>query len=130
VHFGNRTLGLSQAVAESKGWKSSAPDNVMNVEEVTENGDKVTVVWAARGTHTGEGLGVKPTHRQVAMRDKSEFLIKNGKIVEVWNSEYRTELFRQIGVSKTQAFMFFATEKVLATLDPIIPDRLYAMMFE
>ena len=130
VHFGNRTLGLSQAVAEGKGWKSSAPDMFMNVEEVTENGDKVTVVWSARGTHTGQGLGVKPTRRQVSMRDRTVFLIKNGKIVEAWNSEYRTELFRQLGVSKTQAFMFFTTEKVLATLDPIIPDRFYAFLFE
>ena len=130
VHFGNRTMGLSQAVAEGKGWKSSAPDMFMNVEQVTENGDKVTVVWSVRGTHTGEGLGVKPTRRQVSMRDRTEFLIKNGKVVEAWNSEYRTELFRQLGVSKTQAFMFFTTEKVLATLDPIIPDRFYAFLFD
>src|SRR5215471_14776525 len=44
VHFGNRTIGLSQAVAEGKGWKSAAPDLFMNVEQVTEDGDRVTVV--------------------------------------------------------------------------------------
>jgi fatty acid desaturase len=41
-----------------------------------------------------------------------------------------TELFRQLGVSKTRAFMFFTTEKMLAALDPIIPNRLYAFVFD
>jgi predicted ester cyclase len=128
VHFGNRTLGLSQAVAEGKGWKSAAPDLFMNVEEVTENGDKVTVVWSARGTHTGQGLGVKPTRRQISMRDRSVFLIKNGKIVEAWNSEYRPELFRQLGVSKTTASMFDTTERVWAAISQMLPDPLYASL--
>jgi predicted ester cyclase len=128
VHFGNRTLGLSQAVAEGKGWKGAAPDLFMNVEEVTENGDKVTVVWSARGTHTGQGLGVKPTRRQFSMRDRSVFLIKNGKIVEAWNSEYRPELFRQLGVSKTTASMFDATERVWATISQMLPDPFYASL--
>ena len=128
VHFGNRTLGLSQAVAEGKGWKSASPDLLMNVEQVTEAGDKVTVVWSARGTHTGQGLGVKPTRRQVSMRDKTVFLIKNGKIVEAWNSEYRQELFRQLGVSKTAASMLEGAEDVWASLSRIFPDPLYASL--
>lgn len=128
VHFGNRTLGLSQAVAEAKGWKSASPDLLMNVEQVTEAGDKVTVVWSARGTHTGQGLGVKPTRRQVSMRDKTVFLIKNGKIVEAWNSEYRQELFRQLGVSKTAASMLENAEDVWASLRRIFPDPLYASL--
>lgn len=125
VHFGNRTVGLSQAVAEGKGWKSAAPDLAMNVEEISENGDKVTVVWSARGTHTGQGLGTKPTRRQVSMRDKSVFQIKNGKIVEVWNNEYRQELFRQLGVSKTTASMLDTTERLWAAMSEIFPDPLY-----
>jgi len=128
VHFGNRTLGLSQAVAEGKGWKSAAPDLSMNVENVTENGDKVTVFWAARGTHTGQGLGAQPTRKQVSMRDRTVFLFKNGKIVEAWNSEYRQELFRQLGVSKTTASMFDTTEKLWAAAAQLFPDPLYASL--
>jgi predicted ester cyclase len=128
VHFGNRTVGLSQAVAEGKGWKSAAPDMFMNVENISENGDKVTVTWSAKGTHTGQGLGVKPTRRQVSMSDRSEFLIKNGKIVEVWNSEYRTELHRQLGISKTAASMMDRTEDLWATLSARFPDPLYAAL--
>lgn len=125
VHFGNRTMGLSQAVAEGKGWKSAAPDMSMNVESVSENGDKVTVVWSAHGTHTGQGLGVKPTGRQASIRDRSEFLIKNGKIVEAWNPEYREKLYRQLGVSKTAASMMEKTEDLWASLSALFPDPLY-----
>jgi predicted ester cyclase len=128
VHFGNRTLGLSQAVAEGKGWKSAAPDLAMNVEQVTENGDRVTVVWSARGTHTGQGLGTKPTRKQISMRDRSEFLIKNGKIVEAWNNEYRPELFRQLGVNKAGISMFDTTERLWAALAQMLPDPLYASL--
>jgi predicted ester cyclase len=128
VHFGNRTMGLAQAVAEGKGWKSAAPDLLMNVEQVSESGDKVTVYWTARGTHTGPGLGAKPTRRQVSMRDKTVFLIKSGKIVEAWNSEYRQELFRQLGVSPTAASMIESTETLWAALSALFPDPLYASL--
>lgn len=128
VHFGNRTVSLSQAVAEGKGWKSAAPDLFMNVESVSQNGDRVTVVWSARGTHTGQGLGVKPTRRQISMRDKSTFLMKNGKIVEAWNSEYRDEIFRQLGVSKTAATMLETGMTLWAAVHDLFPDPLYASL--
>jgi predicted ester cyclase len=128
IHFGGRTVGLSQAVAESRGWKSAAPDMAMNVESVTENGDKVTVVWSARGTHTGQGLGVKPTRRQVSMHNRTEFLIKNGKIVEAWNPEYRDELSRQLGVPKNAISMMEDGFTLLAAVRDLFPDPLYAAL--
>jgi len=128
VHFGNRHLSLSQAVAEGKGWRSAAPDLVMTPEQISEDGDRVTVLWAARGTHTAHGNGLKPTGRQVSMRSKSVFLIKNGKIVEAWNEEYRPELFRQLGVSKTAASMFDTTERLWSAISQMVPDPLYASL--
>lgn len=131
VHFGNsRHLSLEQAMAEGKGWRSAAPDFRMTINNLTVSGDIVNVQWTAIGTHTGQGHGLKPSGKQLTVHGNSRFHVVNGKIVEAWNEEYRPELFRQIGVSKTQAFMFFTTEKVLATLDPIIPDRFYAFLFE
>lgn len=130
IHFGNRTVGLEQAIAESRGWKAASPDSQMSPEQVNANGDRVTVVWTARGTHTGTGLGVRPTGRRFSMRDSSEFLFRNGKIVEVWNHEYRPELFRQLGVSRTQAFMFFTAERVLSAIADFVPHRFYASLFQ
>jgi predicted ester cyclase len=128
VHFGNRTIRLQEAVMEGKGWRSAAPDLVMAIEKIDVKGDMVEVVWEARGTHTGQGHGLKPTGRRVAMRSTSRFRVVNGKIVEAWNEEYRPELFRQIGVSKTQAFMFFAGEKLWTTIGAFIPDSFYSSL--
>jgi len=131
VHFGNsRHLSLEQAMAEGKGWRSASPDARMTINSLTINGDMVNVEWTATGTHTGNGHGLKASGKPVNMRGSSRFHVVNGKIVEAWNEEYRPELFRQLGVSKTQAFMFFTTEKVVAALDPVIPDRFYAFLFE
>jgi predicted ester cyclase len=128
VHFGNRTIRLQEAVVEGKGWKSAAPDLVMAIDQITVNGDMVTVVWQSRGTHTGQGHGLKPTGRRVAMRSTSRFRVVNGKIVEAWNEEYRPELFRQLGVSKTQALLFFTAERMWTAVGAIIPDSIYASL--
>lgn len=129
VHFGNRTLGLQQAVTEGKGWKSAAPDFRMNVQSVTENGDEITVVWSATGTHTGPGLDrAKPTGKRASMHETTRFHIKNGKIVEAWNPAYREELYRQLGISKTAASMFDSTEAIWAAVSQILPDPLYASL--
>ncbi|HWX55573.1 MAG TPA: ester cyclase [Verrucomicrobiae bacterium] len=128
VNFGGRQVALQEAVAEGKGWRSAAPDLVMSVDNITASGDTVTVFWSARGTHTGQGHGLKPTGKRFSMRSRSTFILKNGKIIEARNEEYRPELFRQLGVTKTQALMFFATERLLAAAAPIIPDSFYAVL--
>src|SRR5260370_6459389 len=128
VHFGSRSVRLEEAVAEGKGWRSAAPDLVMTVDQISVNGDMVNVVWTARGTHTGQGHGLKPTGKRISMQGRSQFRVVNGKIVEGWNEEYRPELFRQLGVSKTQAFMFFTAERLLSAIGAIIPDRFYASL--
>jgi predicted ester cyclase len=128
VHFGARNVGLGQAVAEGKGWRSAAPDLVMRINEITAKGDRVTAVWTATGTHTGHGHGLKPTGRRISLHGKSEFRVVNGKIVEAWNEEYRPELFRQLGVSKAAAFMFETADGLWSAMSQILPDRLYALL--
>jgi len=125
VHFGNRTVPLREAVAEGKGWRNAAPNLRMQINQISTNGDMVTVSWTAIGTHTGQGHGLKPTGKQVNLSGRSQFKVVNGKIVEAFNEEYRPQLFHQLGVSKTQASMFYAGEKILAVLNPIVPDRVY-----
>ena len=125
VHFGNRTVPLREAVAEGKGWRNASPNLVMRINQISTNGDMVTVNWTAMGTHTGHGHGLKPTGKQFNMSGRSQFKVVNGKIVEAFNEDYRPELFRQLGVSKTQVSMFYAGEKILAVLNPIVPDRMY-----
>ncbi|HEY6252966.1 MAG TPA: ester cyclase [Candidatus Angelobacter sp.] len=127
--FGNRTLGLGQAVAEGKGWRAAAPDLVMTADQISANGDVVIVTWSAKGTHSREGNGLRPTGKRVNMRGTTEFRFANGKIVEATtNEDYRPQLFRQLGVSKTAASMMDNTEKLWAAVAQLFPDPLYASL--
>jgi len=128
VRFGNRNLGFSQAQTEGKSWKSAAPDLVMKVQQISSNGDKVSINWVATGTHTGQGIGQKATGKHFNMRGTTQFVFKNGKIVEVVNSEYRTELYRQLGIKSTTASMLDETERLWAAVSQILPDPLYASL--
>jgi len=124
VHFGSRNVSLQQAVAEGKGWRSAAPDMVMTINQLTVNGDMVTCVWTCRGTHTGNGHGLKPTGKRILLHGNSRFRVVNGRIVEAWNEEYRPELFKQLGVSKAAAFIYTTADGIWS----LLPDRLYALL--
>lgn len=113
VHHNNKTTSLDQAVAEGKGWRSAAPDLRMTPDEMTVQGDIVTVSWTAKGTHTGRGNGlVRPTGKRILMHGASRFRIVNGKIAEVWNNYDRNEIFRQLGVSPTLAYLYDKAEDI------------------
>ena len=48
-------------------------------------------------THTGRGLGVEPTGRRVRIEGVILVHIRDGRIVEGWNSYDQLGLLRQIG---------------------------------
>ena len=113
VHHNGKTTSLDQAISEGKGWRSAAPDLRMTPDEMSVQGDIVTVSWTARGTHTGKGNGlVRPTGKHILVHGKSRFRIVNGKIAEVWNNYDRNEIFRQLGVSPTMAFLYDKAEDI------------------
>jgi predicted ester cyclase len=120
VHFGTRRIRLDEAVAEGKGWRSAAPNLLMTVDEISENGDMVYVAWTARGTHTGHGHGLRPTGKMVLVKGKSRFRVVNSKIMEAWNEEYRPEVFRQLGVSRPGTFMLLFVLSLWSTIKGVI----------
>lgn len=128
VRFGNRSESLSEAVQEAKEWKNAAPDMRMTVESVSANGDVVTVNWVAQGTHTRPTRGLKPTGKSINVRGRSEFRFANGKIVEATTTEYREELYRQLGVSKRAASFIVTTQDLWASMSQLFPDPLYAFL--
>jgi predicted ester cyclase len=107
IHFGGgRHQSLEQTVAEGKNWRNAAPDLVMTADTVNADNDLVAVTWTAKGTHSGDIPAMKATGKPVALHGTSTFKFANGKIVEAWNSEYRDDLFRQVGVPKTMALLY------------------------
>ena len=120
VHHNNKTTSLDQAVSEGKGWRSASPDLRMTPDEMSVQGDIVTVSWTARGTHTGKGNGlVRPTGKHILVHGVSRFRLVNGKIAEVWNNYDRNEIFRQLGVSPTMAFLYDKAEDIQLAFNQI-----------
>src|SRR5215472_1806923 len=113
VHHGGNLFRLDEAVTEGKGWRSAAPDLRMTADQMSAQGDIVTVFWTPQGTHTGQGNGLlKPTGKRVLIRGQSRFRVANGKIAEVWNEYDRDSIFRQLGVNPKVGRLFDASQAV------------------
>lgn len=62
------------------------PDLKVTVEDTISEGNKVAVRWSAMATHAGDAFGTKATHRPVHFHGVSWFVIRDGRIVEGWDS--------------------------------------------
>src|SRR5215471_12109992 len=97
VHHRNKTMTLTEALADAREWRSAAPDMMMTIEKIRGEGDMLSVHWIARGTNTGQGHGLKPSGKPIVVRGHTEFRITNGKIAEEWNDFNDEEIFKQAG---------------------------------
>ena len=62
------------------------PDMRMHVEDVISEGDRAAVRWRFEATHAGNAFGFDATNRRVEMRGTTWLTIRNGKIVEGWDT--------------------------------------------
>jgi steroid delta-isomerase-like uncharacterized protein len=77
--------------------RSAIPDVRVDVEDSVAEAHKAAVRVLLTGTHTGYGLGVEPTGRRVRIQGVILVHIRDGRIVEGWNSYDQLGLLRQIG---------------------------------
>lgn len=67
---------------------SAFPDIHVVVEDTISEGDRVAVRWSAQGTHSGPGLGMAATNRNVSFRGMTWIRFRDGKMFEgydCWN---------------------------------------------
>ena len=67
------------------GFIAAFPDLQIAIEDTLAQGDQVAVRWMARGTHTGEGMGMPPSNREVQFRGISWIRFRDGMMVEGWD---------------------------------------------
>jgi steroid delta-isomerase-like uncharacterized protein len=65
---------------------SALPDVRLEIEDIVGEGERVAVRWRARGTHTGDGFGFPATRQTVDIRGTSWLVIREGKVVEGWDT--------------------------------------------
>ena len=70
----------------------------VTIDGMTADGDLVTCRFTARGTHTGEFMGVPPTGRPITMTGIEIFRLEDGKIAELWGEANLMGLAVQLGM--------------------------------
>jgi predicted ester cyclase len=74
------------------------PDVQVAVESTIAEEDKVAARCSLRATHTGEGLGVKPTGRKIHITGVRICTFREGKVIEAWNNFDFLLVYRQLGL--------------------------------
>jgi predicted ester cyclase len=77
------------------------PDVHFTVHELFADGDYVIARWSYVATNSGVFLGQPPTGRKVTDQGINIFLVKDGKIVEMWVSQDSLGLLHQLGFIPT-----------------------------
>lgn len=79
-------------------FRSAFPDLRLTTEDVIAEGDKVVLRYSARGTHSGDLMGIPATGKRVLMAGIEILRIDQGKIVERWSYDNELSVMQQLGV--------------------------------
>jgi predicted ester cyclase len=74
------------------------PDDVLEIELITAEGDLVSYRATESGTHRGEFLKIPPTGKRATWTEIQFFRIADGKVVEHWVDVDIFSWFQQLGV--------------------------------
>jgi len=80
------------------GFRAGFPDLRFDIEDQIEEGDRVVTRFTARGTQTGEFMGIPPTGKRVEVGGIQIERIVDGKIVEHWRVSDDLGILTQLGV--------------------------------
>jgi predicted ester cyclase len=72
---------LKQGVAD---YLAAYPDLEVVMTDLVAEGDLVSALWTASGTHLGELMGMVPTGNPVTFSGITMYRFADGKIVEMW----------------------------------------------
>ena len=75
------------------------PDTKVVMEDVIEEGDRVSARFVYKGTFTNLFMGYRPNGAQVQMRSIDIWRVKDGKFTEHWDELNLLEVFQQIGAA-------------------------------
>jgi steroid delta-isomerase-like uncharacterized protein len=73
------------------------PDGKIVVDDQIAEGDTVTTRWTARGTNTGELMGMPATGKEVTVTGITYSKISDGQVHESWASWDTLSMLQQLG---------------------------------
>ncbi len=79
-------------------FRSAFPDIRISIARTVTEGEYVAVHCRVSGRHLGHGLDIAPTQKPIDFWGMGIAHIRNGRIVEGWNSFDFMSLYQQIGL--------------------------------
>jgi steroid delta-isomerase-like uncharacterized protein len=97
--------GMSEPIRGKDGFRefvnmylTGFPDSALTVDHQLAEGEFVASRWTARGTNTGELMGMPATGKQVTVEGITYARIADGKTREAWVSWDSLSLMQQLGI--------------------------------
>jgi steroid delta-isomerase-like uncharacterized protein len=79
-------------------FRQAFPDIRFEIAHTVTEADMIAVHCRVTGTHSGEGLGVPPTHRPTSISGMAMARVRDGQIQESWNIFDFLGLYAQLGL--------------------------------
>lgn len=83
---GGEGRGPSDFLAARASLLDAFPNIRVSVDDTAADGDHVVVRWRATATHTGPGLGIAATSKDVAFRGMTWMTFRDGLVIEGWDA--------------------------------------------
>jgi steroid delta-isomerase-like uncharacterized protein len=100
---GNELRGPASFKSFFYSFRDAFPDIQVTVEDTVAEGDKLAARCSVRGTHAGDGIGLRATNQPVTFTGICILRIVDGKIVEAWNNFDFMTMFQQLGAIQLPA---------------------------
>ena len=95
---GTHAGSLEQLKQSAAAVFSAFPDFSLTLDDVIVEEEMAAKRWTARGTHTGEWMGIPATGKAIVTTGNNLFRIVDGKIAECWAQSDALGLMQQLGV--------------------------------
>jgi predicted ester cyclase len=92
-------IGLESWAKMAAGTLGVFPDAQLNAEAILADGDTAAIRGVLRGTHLGEGMGIPPTGKTVALNVVDIVRFQDGLAAERWLFSNDRELMQQLGMA-------------------------------
>lgn len=100
-HVDGRTYTLAEEREQARGMYETMPDLVFTLDAVIAEGDKVSILYTARGHMTGPFASLPATGKPVDLTGSTIYRFRDGKVVEEWTVYNMLEILRQMGYPPT-----------------------------
>jgi predicted ester cyclase len=82
---------------------SAFSEQRFEVQRTVEQGDTVVVHLLHKGIHSGELMGIPPTHREFAYEHIHILRFEDGRAVEHWGVDDHLSFMQQLGATRARA---------------------------